>query len=78
MKESLKDVRHVFMQAAGETPAMERWLNRCIGAGQSGDKYRVDGYSYYCAADEDTYLFTMSAEEEHDHPPVKVAKSRNA
>ena len=62
------------MQAAGETPAMERWLNRCIGAGQSGDKYRIDGYSYYCAADEDTYLFTMSAEEEHDHPPVKVAK----
>ena len=74
VKESLKDVRHVFMQAAGETPAMERWLNRCIGAGQSGDKYRIDGYSYYCAADEDTYLFTMSAEEEHDHPPVKVAK----
>lgn len=74
VKESLKDVRHVFMQAAGETPAMERWLNRCIGAGQSGDKYRVDGYSYYCAADEDTYLFTMSAEEEHDHPSVKVAK----
>lgn len=36
VKESLKDVRHVFMQAAGETPAMERWLNRCIGAGKAG------------------------------------------
>ncbi len=74
--ESIKDVRHLFMQVTRENMKTQDFIKDCLEAPDGYQKsHEEQYYSFKCAVSNYDYVFELSFNQEHPHPPIEVKQT---